>query len=157
MQNDLDNPDRKVYKGDKFGYNYYIRNINTRAWLQNQIVTRHWNVNYAAEFSYTNFWRHGMMRNGRAPGGVDDEGNPLPMSKGKGKNHEFFNFGVKAGATYKLDGRNYFTGHVGYGTRARRWAIPRASVTLRPIWGTPGTTRISADHSPVSTPACGTA
>ena len=118
MQNDLDNPDRKVYKGDKFGYNYYIRNINTRAWLQNQIVTRHWNVNYAAEFSYTNFWRHGMMRNGRAPGGVDDEGNPLPMSKGKGKNHEFFNFGVKAGATYKLDGRNYFTGHVGYGTRA---------------------------------------
>ena len=118
MQNDLDNPDRKVYKGDKFGYNYYIRNINTRAWLQNQIVTRHWNVNYAAEFSYTNFWRHGMMRNGRAPGGIDDEGNPLPMSKGKGKNHEFFNFGVKAGATYKLDGRNYFTGHVGYGTRA---------------------------------------
>lgn len=118
MQNDLDNPDRKVYKGDKFGYNYYIRNINARAWLQNQIVTRHWNVNYAAEFSYTNFWRHGMMRNGRAPGGVDDEGNPLPMSKGKGKNHEFFNFGVKAGATYKLDGRNYFTGHVGYGTRA---------------------------------------
>lgn len=118
MQNDLDNPDRKVYKGDKFGYNYYIRNINTRAWLQNQIVTRHWNVNYAAEFSYTNFWRRGMMRNGRAPGGIDDEGNPLPMSKGKGKNHEFFNFGVKAGATYKLDGRNYFTGHVGYGTRA---------------------------------------
>ena len=118
MQNDLDNPDRKVYKGDKFGYNYYIRNINTRAWLQNQIVTRHWNVNYAAEFSYTNFWRHGMMRNGRAPGGTDANGEALPFSKGKGKNHEFFNFGVKAGATYKLDGRNYFTGHVGYGTRA---------------------------------------
>lgn len=118
MQNDLDNPNRKVYKGDRFGYDYYIRDINTRAWIQNQIVTRHWNVNYAAEFSYTNFWRHGNMRNGRAPGGFDDEGKPLPMSKGKGRNHEFFNFGVKAGATYKLDGRNYFTAHVGYGTRA---------------------------------------
>ncbi len=118
MQNDLDNPNRKVYKGDTFGYNYYIRNINTRAWIQNQIVTQHWNVNYAAEFSYTNFWRHGMMRNGRAPG-IDADGNPsTPFSKGKGKNHEFFNFGVKAGATYKIDGRNYLTAHAGYGTRA---------------------------------------
>lgn len=128
MQNDLDNPNRRVYKGDKFGYDYYIRNINTRAWLQNQIVTRHWNVNYAAEFSYTNYWRDGQMRNGRAPGKDYLDANPdkfpnidrnsAEMSKGKGQNHEFFNFGVKAGATYKLDGRNYFTGHVGYGTRA---------------------------------------
>ncbi len=118
MQNDLDNPDRKVRKGDKFGYDYYIRDINGRLWLQNQIVTRHWNVDYAAEFSVTSFWRHGMMRNGRAPGGVDDNGRELPMSKGKGETHTFANFGVKAGATYKLDGRNYFTAHVGYGTRA---------------------------------------
>lgn len=118
MQNDLDNPNRKVHEGDKFGYDYYIRDINARAWLQNQIVTRHWNVDYAAEFSVTSFWRDGQMRNGRAPGGVDDEGNKLPMSKGKGATHTFANFGVKAGATYKLDGRNYFTGHVGYGTRA---------------------------------------
>ena len=118
MQNDLDNPDRKVRKGDKFGYEYYIRDINGRLWLQNQIVTRHWNVDYAAEFSVTSFWRHGMMRNGRAPGGVDENGRELPMSKGKGETHTFANFGVKAGATYKLDGRNYFTAHVGYGTRA---------------------------------------
>lgn len=118
MQNDLDNPDRKVRKGDKFGYDYYIRDIHGRLWLQNQIVTRHWNVDYAAEFSVTSFWRHGMMRNGRAPGGVDENGRELPMSKGKGETHTFANFGVKAGATYKLDGRNYFTAHVGYGTRA---------------------------------------
>ena len=100
MQNDLDNPDRKVRKGDKFGYDYYIRDINGRLWLQNQIVTRHWNVDYAAEFSVTSFWRHGMMRNGRAPGGVDENGRELPMSKGKGETHTFANFGVKAGATY---------------------------------------------------------
>lgn len=118
MQNDLDNPDRKVGVGDTFGYDYYIRDINGRLWLQNQIVTRHWNIDYAAEFSYTSFWRDGQMRNGRAPGGVDDNGNPLPMSKGKGETHSFANFGVKAGATYKLDGRNYFTAHIGYGTRA---------------------------------------
>lgn len=125
MQNDLDHPDRVIKEGDKFGYNYYIRNINTRAWVQNQISTRHWNINWAVEFSYTNFWRHGMMRNGRAAGadyinahpemGLIDNGE---FSKGKGANHEFYNGGIKAGATYKLDGRNYFTGHIGYGTRA---------------------------------------
>lgn len=118
MQNDLDNPNRKVYEGDKFGYDYYIRNINARMWLQNQIVTRHWNVDYAAEFSTTSFWRDGKMRNGRAPGGVDEDGNILPSSKGKGETHSFINFGVKAGATYKIDGRNYITAHAGYGTRA---------------------------------------
>lgn len=118
MQNDLDNPNRKVYKGDVFGYDYYIRNISERLWIQNQIVTTHWNVDYAAEISSVSFWRDGKMRNGRAPGGFDDDGNPLPFSKGKGETHSFVNFGVKAAATYKLDGRNYFTAHVGYGTRA---------------------------------------
>ena len=108
MQNDLNNPDRKVKKGDKFGYDYYVRDITARAWLQNQIVTRHWNVDYAATISSTTFWRDGNMRNGRAP----------ENSYGKGKTHSFVNFGVKAGATYKLNGRNYFTAHVGYGTRA---------------------------------------
>lgn len=118
MQNDLDNPNRKVYKGDTFGYDYYIRNITSHIWAQNQIVTRHWNVNYGVEFSTVSFWRDGKMRNGRAPGGFDENGNALPMSKGKGKTHNFFNYGVKAAATYKIDGRNYISAHVGYGTRA---------------------------------------
>ena len=111
MQNDLDNPNRKVGKGDKFGYDYNIRDIMGRAFIQNQITTQHWNVSYAAEISYTNFARYGNMRNGRA----ENEG---VLSKGKGETHDFVNFGVKAGATYKLNGRNYFTGHIAYGTRA---------------------------------------
>lgn len=118
MQNDLDNPNRKVYKGDIFGYNYYIRNIGSRLWAQNQIVTKHWNVNYAAEVSTTNFWREGMMRNGRAPYDEETKGIGKPQSLGTGNMHSFVNFGVKAAATYKLDGRNFFTAHVGYGSRA---------------------------------------
>ena len=58
--------------------------------------------------SYTQYQRDGHMRNGRAPGN----------SLGKSAMQRFDNAGVKVGATYKLDGRNYFTGHVGYGTRA---------------------------------------
>lgn len=108
LQNDMRNPNRKVYKGDKFGYDYNIRDYRAKAWLQNEITTTHWNVNYGAEFVYTNFQRYGNMQNGRAP----------ENSLGSGRHHGFATFGVKAGATYKLDGRNYFTAHVSYGTRS---------------------------------------
>ncbi|MBD5304212.1 MAG: TonB-dependent receptor [Bacteroides sp.] len=108
MQNDMRNPNRRVYKGDVFGYDYNIRSINARAWLQNQITTAHWNVNYGLEVSFTDFVRHGNMQNGRAP----------ENSLGTGTHHSFDNAALKAGATYKLDGRNYFTAHASYGTRA---------------------------------------
>ncbi len=108
LQNDMRYPNRRVYKGDVFGYDYDIRSINARAWLQNQITTSHWNVNYGLEVCYTDFARHGNMQNGRAP----------ENSLGTGKHHAFDNASLKAGATYKLDGRNYFTAHASYGTRA---------------------------------------
>lgn len=108
LQNDLRYPNRKVYKGDKFGYDYHIRSIIGKAWLQNQIVSAHWNVNYGMEMTYTTFQRVGEMQNGRAP----------ENSLGKGLRHTFDNAALKAGATYKLDGRNYFTAHASYGSRA---------------------------------------
>lgn len=91
LQNDLNNPNRRVKKGDKFGYDYNIRSYIAKAWLQNQITTTHWDVNYGLEMSYTNFMRHGNMRNGRAP----------ENSYGAGKRHTFDNAALKAGATYK--------------------------------------------------------
>ncbi|MCM1370060.1 MAG: TonB-dependent receptor [Candidatus Amulumruptor caecigallinarius] len=120
MQNDLNNPDRKVGKGDTFGYDYNIMNYNARAWYQNQFVSRHWNVNWAGELSLTSFYRDGHMKNGRAEGqfGYNDDGSPVVRSYGKGETHTFFNYGLKAGATYKVDGRNYFTAHVAGGSRA---------------------------------------
>lgn len=108
LQNDMRNPDRKVYEGDKFGYDYNIRSYTAKAWLQNQINTAHWNVNYGAELTYTNFMRHGNMQNGRAP----------ENSLGAGLRHTFDNAALKAGATYKIDGRNYITAHASYGNRA---------------------------------------
>lgn len=110
LQNDLRNPDRLVYDGDVFGYDYNILHYNARAWLQNQITTVHWNVNYGLEISYTNFLRRGNMQNGRAPGN----------SYGYGERHTFDNASVKAGTTYKINGRNYISAHASYGTRAPR-------------------------------------
>ncbi|MBD5419506.1 MAG: TonB-dependent receptor [Bacteroides sp.] len=108
LQNDIRYPNRKVYEGDIYGYNYNMHAVKARAWLQNEWNTTHWNVNYAAEISNTNFVREGHMQNGRFP----------DQSLGKGKSHNFLNGGIKAGATYKINGRNYIVGHIGYGSRA---------------------------------------
>ena len=108
LQNDMNNPNRKVFKGDVFGYDYNIRNILATAWLQNQIKTSHWDVYYGVEVNYTTFQRYGNMKNGRAP----------ENSYGAGERHSFDNASLKAGANYKLNGRNYFTAHASYGSRA---------------------------------------
>ncbi len=108
LQNDLDNPNRRVTKGDRFGYDYNINYLNAQAWIQNTINTNHWDIAYGARMSYTQYFRDGNMRNGRAPFN----------SLGKGETLRFDNAAIKAGATYKLDGRNYFIAHAEYGTRA---------------------------------------
>ena len=121
LQNNLLNPNRKVYEGDKFGYDFAIRSYKAKAWLQNQINTMHWNVNYGLEVNYTNFMRHGYMMNGRAP----------ENSYGAGKRHTFDDGAVKAGATYKLNGRNYFTAHASYGTRAPLPDVAYVSMNIK--------------------------
>lgn len=110
LQNDLRNPDSLIKDGDTFGYDYNIRQVTAKAWLQNQINTIHWDVNYGLEVSYTNFMRFGNMQNGRAP----------LNSYGAGQRHTFDNASIKAGATYKINGRNYIVAHGSYGTRAPR-------------------------------------
>ena len=108
LQNDLDNPNRRVYKGDKFGYNYNFYYFNAGAWLQNTMTTNHWDVNYGVNFSYTQYYRKGRMRNGRAP----------KTSLGNSGTLRFDNVTAKVGATYKIDGRNFIIAHAQYGTRA---------------------------------------
>lgn len=108
LQNDLDNPNRAIYEGDRFGYDYDINSYGGNLWLQNVVNTAHWDLNYGANVSYNLFQRDGHMRNGRSP----------ENSLGKGKKHDFVNYSVKAGFIYKLDGRNNFMGHIYYGTKA---------------------------------------
>lgn len=108
LQNDLDHPNRKVVKGDRFGYDYDIHAMKLQAWVQNQHKYAHWDINYGASFSWEEFYRFGHMRNGRAP----------ENSLGKSKTLDFEDFAVKAGVTYKLDGRNFFTVQAQYSTDA---------------------------------------
>ncbi|MDD7342139.1 MAG: TonB-dependent receptor [Bacteroidales bacterium] len=107
-QNDLNNPNRRVRVGDRFGYDYNINSLNAGLWLQNTVNLARWDFNYGANVGYTSYQRDGKMRNGRAP----------ENSFGKGVKHDFVTWGVKGGAVYKLDGRNSFHAHAYYGTHA---------------------------------------
>ena len=91
-----------------FGYNYYINAIQANIWLQNMITLPHWDINYGVDLGYTQFFRDGKMRNGRAP----------DNSFGKGETHRFDNGSIKAGATYKINGRNAITLNAEYSTKA---------------------------------------
>lgn len=108
IQNDLDNPNRVVGKGDIFGYNYYMHDMYEELYATANFNYAHWDIYAGAQFSSTQYWREGEMRNGRAPNN----------SYGKGETHNFFNYGVKAGATYKINGRNYIFANVLWKTRA---------------------------------------
>ncbi len=108
LQNDLNNPNRRVGEGDRFGYDYTINALQVTGWLQNMITLPQWDINYGLKLQYTKFQRDGHMRNGRAP----------ENSYGKGEEHRFDTGAFKAGATYKIDGRNFVTAHASYETRA---------------------------------------
>ena len=108
LQNDLRNPSRHVGKDDVFGYDYYINAIHTNFWIQNQITLPQWDINYGLKLGFTQVQRDGKMQNGRAP----------KNSYGKGETHRFDTGALKAGATYKIDGRNFISAHVGYETQA---------------------------------------
>ena len=108
MQNNLRNPNRKAYKGDTFGYDYNL-NINSgQIWLQNEYKTRDIDAYYGVKTTFTNFSRKGKMQNGRYP----------TESYGRGDNHNFLDFGVKGGATYKISGREYITANVNIESKA---------------------------------------
>ncbi len=109
-QNDLDNPNRKIAKGDRFGYDYNVLTMKAELWNQWVLNLAKWEMFASVKGNYFQFQRDGKMRNGRAP----------ENSFGKGKTHSFLTYGAKGGITYKLDGRNSFTGHVFYGTEAPR-------------------------------------
>lgn len=109
-QNDMENPNRKVLKGDRFGYDYDILTFKAELWHQWVLNLAKWEMFASVKGDYFQFQRDGKMRNGRAP----------ENSYGKGDTHRFLTYGAKAGITFKLDGRNSFTGHAFYGTEAPR-------------------------------------
>lgn len=107
-QFDLDNPNRILKVGDKFGYDYNLNISRAAAWAQGVFKFSKIDFFLAGTVSLTEFYRQGNARNGLFP----------DNSKGKGTTNEFTNYGGKAGITYKINGRNYIFANASYQTRA---------------------------------------
>jgi len=107
-QNDLNNPNRILKVGDKFGYDYDINIRKAQAFSQAVFKFKKLDVFVAGEVSNTKFWRTGNVKSGLFPNN----------SFGEAPVNNFTNFAVKGGLTYKLDGRNYFYVNGAYLTRA---------------------------------------
>ncbi len=97
-----------AYQGDVFGYNYNSNIQASKAWLQYRIDAGKFNFNIAAHGTYTLMWREGLMQNGKFP----------DNSFGDSKHLNFFDYGVKTGAMYKINGRNFIFGNALYTTQA---------------------------------------
>lgn len=107
-QSDLKNPNKLVGEGDRYKYNYEI-DVNVISGFA-QAVFKYNKVDFylAGNISKTNYQRNGLFENGYFAGN----------SFGKGKKTNFNNFGVKAGATYKISGKHLLDFNGSYITKA---------------------------------------
>lgn len=107
-QNNLQNPNRIVGVGDPFRYNFNLNSDLMNAFGQAQFQYNKIDFFVATTISKITNQREGLYQNGRF------ENNSL----GKSKELNFRNYGSKAGATYKINGRNLINTNVGYLTQA---------------------------------------
>ena len=97
IQHDLDNPNRLIAEGDRFGYDYESHIRQSSGWAQGMFSLGRLQFHVGAELMQTNLWRNGINRNGKFP----------DSSQGESDRLSFTTYGVKAGLNYALDGRNF--------------------------------------------------
>ncbi len=107
-QSDVNNPNRIVFEGDRYKYNYVIDSDVISSFAQAQFKTKKIDYYLAGNVSQTTYQRDGKYENGNFVGN----------SFGKSEKLEFTDFGVKGGATYKLNGQNFIDFNAAYITRA---------------------------------------
>ncbi len=107
-QNDLNNPNRILHVGDKFGYDYNINIERVAAWTQATVKFNKLNFFVGGEQSFTQYYRDGHVRNGLNP----------DNSFGESKRLSFYNYEFKTGVSYKLTSGNYFFANGSYQTKA---------------------------------------
>ena len=108
LQNDLNNPNRIVKEGDRYGTVYQYTEHRAQAWMQAQFTFKKIDFFVAGRLSVSSFWRTGLTRVGLFP----------DNSYGDSEKLLFINPGVKGGITYKINGRHYLTANGAFMTRA---------------------------------------
>lgn len=107
-QSDLRNPNRLVTEGDRYKYNYEVDANVISGFAQGIFKYNKVDFYLAGNLSKTDYQRNGLFENGYFAGN----------SFGKGEKIEFNNYGVKAGATYKISGKHLLDFNGAYMTKA---------------------------------------
>jgi hypothetical protein len=107
-QNNYDTPNRIVRTGDEYGYNYELHLHKASVWAQGRVSFKKIDFFISGKIDLNVFWRNGLWRTGLFPN----------ASKGESETFTFASPFVKAGATYKINGRNYIFVNGAYGLRA---------------------------------------
>ena len=94
--------------GDVFGYDYFAHNNHANIWAQLNYHLGRFDTYVAAEGTFTEIWRTGNYLNGAFP----------DNSYGDAPKNYFLAPGVKGGANFAIDGRNYITANVGFMLKA---------------------------------------
>lgn len=105
--NNLDDPDKPIRLGDKYGYDYSIKINRAELWSQIEYNLNKFDFYGGLTISNNTINRVSKLANGKFP---DD-------SKGESPKLNFFNYGVKGGLTYKINGRHFVTANGTYLTR----------------------------------------
>ncbi|WP_317134279.1 TonB-dependent receptor [Flavobacterium agricola] len=107
-QANLNDPNRQVYEGDTYGYNYKLYADVVDAFTQFRMKFKKVDVYLAQQFSRSEYQREGLYRNGLYP----------TNSYGKSKAVVFENYGFKGGATYRISGNHILDFNALYQTKA---------------------------------------
>lgn len=84
---------------DIFSYNYSIKSKKVEVFTQLVYNQNKWEAFVAANYSTTSYSRNGVFQNERF----------IDNSLGKSEAIDFFNYGLKAGFSYKVDERNWIS------------------------------------------------
>ncbi len=116
VQYDLNNPNGRVGKGDRFGYDYNLFVNKMTLWTQYALDKGIAHSYIAGKVGASHMWRDGNMRNGLA----------ADNSYGKSQKARFLDGGVKIGTNLNLGYGNTLT--LGFGMEARS---PQAYVAFQ--------------------------
>jgi len=98
-QNDLNNTNGIIKTGDRYNYNYKSHFLKLFGWGQIQGSFKRIDAFVAVRACLDIFDREGIFRNGLFP----------EMSEGRSPPNNFRTYSAKAGITFKITGRNYFS------------------------------------------------
>jgi hypothetical protein len=104
IQNDMNNPNRIVRTGDKFGYRYYAHTQKGSMWTVANLSIGKVEAYAGGDFGFVSFHRDGLYRKGLFP----------DNSYGKSETKSFLSYTVQTGINYKITGNHVVSANANY-------------------------------------------